>query len=134
MLYVQKAEYDWPGANGGPRFNPSHPVTKLEGDHDVFGDGSVTILSTPGHTPGHQSLLVKLPKTGAVILSGDAAHFKANFDNRRVPSFNFNQEQSVASMNRTADIMAKEHAQLWINHDKCKATRRKRRRNSMTDR
>jgi N-acyl homoserine lactone hydrolase len=69
-----------------------------------------------------------------VILSGDAAHFKANFDNRRVPSFNFDQEQSVASMNRTADIMAKEHAQPWINHDKCKATRRKRRRNSMTDR
>jgi N-acyl homoserine lactone hydrolase len=59
MLYVQKAEYEWPGANNEPRFKPAHPVTKLEGDHDVFGDGSVTILSTPGHTPGHQSLLVK---------------------------------------------------------------------------
>ena len=45
-----------------PRFKPEHPVTKLEGDHDVFGDGSVTIISTPGHTPGHQSLLVKLPQ------------------------------------------------------------------------
>ena len=66
---VQKAEYDWPTPKGGPRFNPEHPVTKLEGDRDVFGDGSVTILSTPGHTPGHQSLLVKLPKTGAVLLS-----------------------------------------------------------------
>ena len=48
MLYVQKAEYEWPGEGGAPRFNPGHPVTKLEGDHDVFGDGTVMILSTPG--------------------------------------------------------------------------------------
>jgi N-acyl homoserine lactone hydrolase len=118
MLYVQKAEYDWPGPNGAPRFNSAHPVTKLDGDYDVFGDGSVTILSTPGHTPGHQSLLVRLPKTGAVVLSGDVAHFKDNWDNRRVPSFNTSKEQSLASMNKIADVLQKEHAQLWINHDK----------------
>jgi N-acyl homoserine lactone hydrolase len=118
MLYVQKAEYEWPGENGAPRFNPNHPVTLLEGDRDVFGDGSVTIISTPGHTPGHQSLLVKLPKTGAVLLSGDAVHFKDNWDNRRVPAMNVNKEQTIASMQRMADILAKEHAQLWINHDK----------------
>ncbi|MGY3467896.1 N-acyl homoserine lactone hydrolase [Bradyrhizobium sp. LM6.11] len=53
-LYVQRTEYDWPGANNEPRFKPSHPVELLAGDKDVFGDGSVTILSTPGHTPGHQ--------------------------------------------------------------------------------
>jgi glyoxylase-like metal-dependent hydrolase (beta-lactamase superfamily II) len=118
MLYVQKAEYEWPGANNEPRFKPGHPVTKLEGDRDVFGDGGVIILSTPGHTPGHQSLLVKLPKTGAVVLSGDAAHFRDNWDNRRVPSINFNKEQTLASMQKIADILAKEKAQLWINHDK----------------
>lgn len=118
MLYVQKAEYDWPGPNNAPRFKPSHPVELLAGDKDVFGDGSVTILSTPGHTPGHQSLLVKLPKTGAVILSGDAVHFKDNWDNRRVPSMNVNKDQSAASMQKIADTLAREKAQLWINHDK----------------
>jgi glyoxylase-like metal-dependent hydrolase (beta-lactamase superfamily II) len=83
MLLVQKAEYEWPDASGKPRFNPAHPVTKLEGDHDVFGDGSATIISTPGHTPGHQSLLVKLTKTGARLLSGDAVHFQSNWEGRR---------------------------------------------------
>lgn len=118
MLYVQKAEYDWPAANNEPRFKPSHPVELLSGDKDVFGDGSVTILSTPGHTPGHQSLLVKLPKTGAVILSGDAVHFKDNWDNRRVPGMNVNKDQSAASMQKIADTLAREKGQLWINHDK----------------
>jgi N-acyl homoserine lactone hydrolase len=117
-LLVQKAEYDWPGPNNTPRFKPEHPVNKLTGDHDVFGDGSVTIIATPGHTPGHQSLLVKLPKTGALLLSGDAVHFKSNWDNRGVPDNNFNKEQTVASMDRMAGVMAKEKAQLWINHDK----------------
>lgn len=123
-LLVQKAEYEWP-APGGPRFKPDLPALKLEGDWDVFGDGSVTIISTPGHTPGHQSLLVKLPKTGAVVLSGDAAHFKENWDNRRVPEINFNKEQTSASMQRLADIIARERAQLWINHDKAQRDRQK---------
>ena len=118
MLYVQKAEYQWPGANNQPRFKPEHPVTKLEGDHDLFGDGSVTLLSTPGHTPGHQSLLVKLPNTGAIVLSGDAVHFKSNWDNRGVPSMNFSKDDTLASMQKISDILSKEKAQLWINHDK----------------
>src|SRR5689334_9034349 len=117
MLLVQKAEYEWP-APVGPRFKPEHPVTKLEGDRDVFGDGSVTILSTPGHTPGHQSLLVKLPKTGALILSGDAVHFKSNWDNRGVPLGNTDKDKTLASMQRISDVLTKEKAQLWINHDK----------------
>lgn len=118
VLYVQKAEYDWPGANNAPRFKPSHPVELLNGDKDVFGDGSVILLSTPGHTPGHQSLLLKLSKTGAVVLSGDAVHFRDNWDNHRVPSMNVDKDQSSASMQKIAGILAKEKAQLWINHDK----------------
>jgi N-acyl homoserine lactone hydrolase len=118
MLYVQKAEYEWPGANNQPRFKPEHPVTLLEGDRDVFGDGSVTILSTPGHTPGHQSLLVKLPHSGAIILAGDAVHFQSNWENRRVPAMNVSKEQTLASMQKIADTLTKEKAKLWINHDK----------------
>lgn len=116
-LLVQAAEYDWPAPNG-PRFKPELRVEKLRGDLDVFGDGSVTILFTPGHTPGHQSLLVKLPQTGAVLLSGDAVHFKDNWDHRRVPSINFDKEQTATSMDRMASVIEREHAQLWINHDK----------------
>ncbi len=118
MLYVQKAEYQWPGTNNQPRFKPEHPVTLLEGDRDVFGDGSVVILSTPGHTPGHQSLLVRLQSSGAIVLTGDAVHFKANWDNRGVPSMNVSKDQTLASMQKIADVIAKEKAQLWINHDK----------------
>jgi N-acyl homoserine lactone hydrolase len=118
MLLVQKAEYEWPSPLGVGRFKPEHPVTKLEGDHDVFGDGSVMIVATPGHTPGHQSLLVKLPKTGAVVLSGDAVHFKSNWENRGVPSINTDQNKTLTSMQRIADLLTKEKAQLWINHDK----------------
>jgi N-acyl homoserine lactone hydrolase len=66
VLLVQKAEYEWPSPSGDGRFKPDHPATKLEGDYDVIGDGSVTVISTPGHTPGHQSPLVKLPKTGVL--------------------------------------------------------------------
>ncbi|HEY1361871.1 MAG TPA: N-acyl homoserine lactonase family protein [Xanthobacteraceae bacterium] len=117
MLLVQKAEYEWPSPLG-PRFKPEQPVTKLEGDRDVFGDGSIMIIATPGHTPGHQSLLVRLAKSGALLLSGDAVHFKDNWENRRVPEGNTGKEQTVASMQRMAQILEREHAQLWINHDK----------------
>lgn len=117
-VLIQRAEYDFAFAQPRIPFSAGHPVDKLEGDKDVFGDGSVMIFSTPGHTPGHQSLLVRLPKTGNLILSGDAVHFRSNWDNRRVPGFSFDNVKTAASMQRIADMMAKHHAQLWINHDK----------------
>jgi N-acyl homoserine lactone hydrolase len=94
---------------------------KLNGDYDVFGDGSVVILSTPGHTPGHQCLLVRLPNRGPVVLPGDMVHFQENWIHRRVPSRNFDQAQSAASMEKVAAVLARENAELWINHDKAQS-------------
>ena len=118
-VLIQGAEYDWAIAGTAkPAFAATQTITKLTGDRDVFGDGSVMILSTPGHTPGHQSLLVRLPKTGFIVLSGDAVHFEDNWTNKRVPSMNVNRDQTLASLERLATVLAEKKAQLWINHDK----------------
>jgi glyoxylase-like metal-dependent hydrolase (beta-lactamase superfamily II) len=124
-VLIQQAEWDFAMAQPQKPFSADHKAMKLAGDKDVFGDGSVMILSTPGHTPGHQSLLVHLPKTGDVLLSGDAAHFQSNWDNRRVPGFNFDKDKTLASMDRLAQIMKDKTAQLWINHDKPSSDARK---------
>jgi N-acyl homoserine lactone hydrolase len=86
-------------------------------DKDVFGDGTVMLLRTPGHTPGHSSLLVKLPQMGPVILSGDAVHFRENYDSDGVPSFNYDRAQTVASIERIKKIAANLKATLIIQHD-----------------
>jgi glyoxylase-like metal-dependent hydrolase (beta-lactamase superfamily II) len=121
-ILIQGAEYDWAmGLPTKPAFVASQTVDKLAGDRDVFGDGSVTILSTPGHTPGHQSLLVVLPKTGVLVLSGDAVHFRDNWEQRRVPSMNVSRDQTLASLERIAGVLAERKATLWINHDKAQS-------------
>ena len=118
-LLIQRAEWDWAFApTKSFPFPADLRARKLEGDHDVFGDGSVRLLSTPGHTPGHQVALVRLKTTGAVLLSGDAVHFKDNWEKRRVPSMNTSREQTLASLDRIAEVMKETGAQLWINHDK----------------
>ena len=89
---------------------------QINGDHDVFGDSSVVILSTPGHTIGHQSLLVRLP-SGKVLLSGDLWHFRANREHRRVPSFNFDRNQTLVSMDRVEQLLKLHNARLIIQHD-----------------
>ena len=108
----------------GVNFKPFEHWIKGEGkvepqalDKDVFGDGSVIVLRTPGHTPGHSSLLVKLPQKGAVILSGDAMHFQENFNAFGVPAFNFDRAQTVASMERLKKIADNLKATIIIQHD-----------------
>ncbi|MCZ4296619.1 N-acyl homoserine lactonase family protein [Henriciella marina] len=67
-------------------------------NHDVFGDGAVIIMETPGHTPGHASLLVNLPETGPVFLTGDLYHREESREGERVPAFNTDVEETRASI------------------------------------
>ena len=94
-----------------------NPRQLLTGDHDVFGDGAVRIVSAPGHTPGHQALLVNLRNTGPVLLSGDLYHFRATRKLRAVPTFNSDADQTLASMDRVERLIAETGATLWIEHD-----------------
>ena len=133
-VLMQRAEYEWIGSPDGPNDNvnqlkalarkllgaPKH-LKLLEGNTDVFGDGSVTLVSTPGHTPGHQSLLVHLKNSGFIILSGDVVHLEENFQKNTVPSLNTDQTASIASMARIRQMMATYQAKLFINHDKAQS-------------
>ncbi len=93
------------------------PVIKLKGDHDVFGDGSVVLISTPGHSVGHQSLFVDLPKTGPVVLSGDLYHYRKNRENYVIPTYN-SKKETIHSFVKIDNLLTQTKAQLWIAHDK----------------
>ena len=86
-------------------------------DKDVFGDGTVVILNTPGHTPGHHSLLVKLKEKGNVLISGDLVHFHENYDTNGVPWFNASRADTLASIDRFKKIAANFKATVIIQHD-----------------
>ena len=130
-VLMQRIEYSWIHSPDGPNDNvnqlmalarnllgtPKH-LQLIDGDTDVFGDGSVTLLATPGHTPGHQSLLVHLKKSGFTILSGDVVHLEGNFAKDIVPSLNTDKAQSIASMERVRQLIATYKATFFINHDK----------------
>ena len=120
---------DWDALTSSPPMqgaNPA-PVThwisgggKLEvvpRDKDVFGDATVIMLDTPGHTPGHHSLLVRLKEKGPVLLTGDLAHFRENYDSNGVPSFNVNRADTLASFDRFKQIAKNLSATVIIQHD-----------------
>jgi glyoxylase-like metal-dependent hydrolase (beta-lactamase superfamily II) len=86
-------------------------------DYDVFGDGTVVIKSAAGHSPDHQVLFVNLPKTGPVVLSGDLYHYPEERKLSRVPTTEFNVQQTVASRAAIDAFLERTRAQLWIQHD-----------------
>src|SRR5215813_8996802 len=92
-------------------------VEPLTADKDVFGDGSVIVLRTPGHTPGHSSLLVRLKDMGPVLLTGDLVHFRENYESNGVPWFNFDRAASIASIERMKLMAANLKATVIIQHD-----------------
>ena len=126
-LLIGKGDWDgitsnppMPGANIAPFANWMSGGGKVEPvrlDKDVFGDGTVVMLATPGHTPGHHSLLVRLKDTGPVVLSGDFVHFRENYDQDGVPSFNSSRAETVASIERFKKIAANLKATVIIQHD-----------------
>jgi N-acyl homoserine lactone hydrolase len=91
-------------------------VTPLAADKDVFGDGSITVLAMPGHTPGHTALLVKLA-SGYVLLSGDQYHFRENREVSGVPTFNTNRADTLASHKRFEEVASNLKARVVIQHD-----------------
>jgi N-acyl homoserine lactone hydrolase len=86
-------------------------------DYDVFGDGRVVIKAAPGHSPGHQVLFINLSKTGPVVLSGDLYHYPEERRLKKVPTTEFDRDQSAASRATIEAFLTRTHAQLWIQHD-----------------
>lgn len=120
---------DWDALTSTPPMQGANPallthwiggggkVEVVPRDKDVFGDGSVRILDTPGHTPGHHSLLVRLKEKGNVLLTGDLAHFRENYDSNGVPVFNTNRADTLASLDRFKQAAKNLNATVIIQHD-----------------
>jgi len=123
---VQKAERDAMFTTTAPRQATPANYAKLKDakaivvenrDHDIFGDGSVVLKFTPGHTPGHQSLFLKLAKTGPVVLAGDLYHYPEERSLNRIPTFDTDREQTRKSRQSLEDFVKQSGSQLWIQHD-----------------
>jgi len=95
----------------------SKTVIVTNDDHDVFGDGTVVLKATPGHSPAHQVLFLKLAKTGPVVVSGDLYHYPEERKFNKIPTTEFNAVQTAASRAALEDFLKKTGAQLWIQHD-----------------
>lgn len=126
LWLTRPAERTFMWTEGNTRVDPSFysslkeaRAVTIEGDeHDVFGDGTVVIKAAPGHTPGHQLLVLRLARTGRVALGGDLYHYAAERTLRRPPPDNeFDVAQAVSSRRAIEDYLQRTGATLWIAHD-----------------
>jgi N-acyl homoserine lactone hydrolase len=116
MLFAQKpSEFADPTEYSDLRNSKATLITTDE--YDVFGDGNVIIKFAPGHTPGHSVLVLKLAKTGNVMLAGDLYHYPEEIKTNNTPTMEFNREQTLASRAMIQDYIKKTNTQLWIEHD-----------------
>ncbi len=120
---LNRKELDWALHTTHPFIDPATfsartkvKLELLDADRDVFGDGTVRILQTPGHTPGHQSLVVKLAHTGTLVFSGDLAHSRENWEKQVIPPFD-DRAPTAASMARVAALLAETHGRMVVQHD-----------------
>ncbi|MEQ6124399.1 N-acyl homoserine lactonase family protein [Pseudotenacibaculum sp. MALMAid0570] len=116
---VQESEYNAVRGDStkiDPAVKDLDKVQKLNGDYDVFGDGTVIIKSMPGHTVGHQVLYVDLGLEQPILLTGDLYHFEENRATRGVPSFNYNVEQTLESMDKFEAFAKEKNANVFIQH------------------
>lgn len=100
-----------------PWLDNEENVAPIIGDKDVFGDGSVIMLHTPGHTPGHHSLLVRLKEKGAILLTGDLYEWQETYESNAVPSFSFSRADQLASYDRFKKIARNLRATVIIQHE-----------------
>jgi glyoxylase-like metal-dependent hydrolase (beta-lactamase superfamily II) len=124
---VSKVEYDAMFAATPPRItapatysalkDSRHKFIGMTADYDVFGDGTVVIKPTPGHTPGHLALVVKLAKTGSVMLTGDMYHYPEEVGRDEVPPGEADKAQAIATRKAVREFVRRTGTQLWIGHD-----------------
>lgn len=124
---VQKAERDYMFADDPQGIIEPEQFSALRNaetivlddeDYDVFGDGSVVIMPAPGHTPGHQVVAVRLAHAGLVVLGGDLYHYPEERTTGRVPTFEYDADQSRASRAKIEAFLKRTGGKLWIEHDK----------------
>ena len=123
---VQKEEYDFVMGEEVRSSNPEmyeavkdlEKVNKIEGDHDVFGDGTVVFKYMPGHTPGHQVLFLNLKEHGPLLLSGDLYHFYENREYQRIPIFNYDVAQTKESMKAFEAFAEAQKAEVYLQHQR----------------
>jgi glyoxylase-like metal-dependent hydrolase (beta-lactamase superfamily II) len=118
---VQENEYNSVLGDSLEQKNPAvaelKKVQKINGDYDVFGDGTVVIKYMPGHTIGHQVLYVEVAGLEKpVLLTGDLYHFEENRENKGVPSFNYNVEETLESMDKFEAFAKEKNAEVIIQH------------------
>jgi N-acyl homoserine lactone hydrolase len=123
---VQESERAAMFAEPAPRLVTTAQYSKLRDaktivvkntDHDVFGDGTVVIKYAPGHTPGHQMLFLRLANTGPVLLAGDLYHYPEERSLDRVPTFEFDRNQTRETRKKVETFLKETRAQFWIQHD-----------------